>query len=414
MSVDNSELLMLLGGKKSKSIIGIAGQQRFGVGVYGGDPAELTTMGLTPMDGCDDPSSDNYGNYVHTNGSVMCFIPAFCYRTGNKSAPSYSRDDGNAIEIRDASEGVGDGWILHRAFIDGGQQKLGFFIDKYICSYAPNPINAMVSVKNGDNMTMNSVIMGIPDTRGGIVDAITLGRSRGEHYSCVTAFQWSAISMLSLAHGQAATSNQFCGWYDAEHVTNYPKGNNTTNLRDVDDSSVKWSAHRDEEFIGKTGSGKPFNKTTHNGQNCGVTDVNGSQWQVVIGREGLGGSQWMLMKESVKAHDITADNHSDKELYDVSGISYVAGNHAWGLSAFYINESGIGRAKCGIQPFTAFQDAIALFGYDMAIINYQSEKALVVGGSYSNGNKAGVWARSTIGWNVSSSACSFRISGYAN
>lgn len=32
MSVDNSELLMLLGGKKSKSAIGSAGRQGFGVG----------------------------------------------------------------------------------------------------------------------------------------------------------------------------------------------------------------------------------------------------------------------------------------------------------------------------------------------------------------------------------------------
>ena len=80
MSVDNSELLMLLGGKKSKSTIGIAGQQGFGVGVYGGSPADLKAMGLTPTEGCDDPNSENYGNYLHTNGSVMVFIPAFAIR----------------------------------------------------------------------------------------------------------------------------------------------------------------------------------------------------------------------------------------------------------------------------------------------------------------------------------------------
>lgn len=414
MSIDNSELLMLLGGKKSKSIIGKAGQKGFGVGVYGGDPAGLTAMGLAPMEGCENPSSENYGNYIHTNGSVMVFIPAFCYRSGNQSAPSYSRDSENSLEIRDASEGIGDGWILHRAFIDGGQQKLGFFIDKYICSYAPNPINAMVSVKNGDNMTLTQVIMGIPGTRGGLLDAITLGRSRGEHYSCVTCFQWSAISMLSLAHGQAATSNQFCGWYDANYKTNYPKGNNTYTLEDFNDSSVKWSAHRNEEYIGKTGSGRPFNKTTHNGQNCGVTDVNGSQWEVVIGREGLEGNKLMLMKESVKAHNITPNNHSDAALYDVSGYSYVEGNHEWGAGAFYIDESGNGRAKCGIHPASGFQDALALYGYDMTTVYYDQKRALVVGGSYTNGNRAGIWARSAISWTATSSACSFRISGYAN
>lgn len=111
MSVDNSELLMLLGGKKAKSSIGIAGQQGFGVGVYGGDPADLTAMGLAPMEGCEDPTSDNYGNYIHTNGSIMCCIPAFCYRIGKATAPSYSRDGVDALEIKDA-----------------------FFIDKYLCS----------------------------------------------------------------------------------------------------------------------------------------------------------------------------------------------------------------------------------------------------------------------------------------
>lgn len=416
MSVDNSELLMLLGGKKSKSIIGIAGHKGFGVGVYGGDPADLIAMGLTPMDGCDDPSSDNYGNYVHTNGSIMCFIPAFCYRIGNPAAPSYARDNNDALEIRDASEGGGDGWILHRAFVDGGVQKAGFFIDKYIASKDKTG-KLVVSVKYGDNISLSLGNVGsstMSNCSGRLYDAITLGRARGEHYSCVTAFQWSAISMLSLAHGQAATSNQFCGWYDASHMKNYPKGNNTYTLKDFDDSSVRWSAHHSEEYIGKTGSGRPFNKTTHNGQNCGVTDVNGSQWQVVIGREGLKGSQVMFMKESVKAHNITNNNHYDVALYDVRGIAYSAGDHEWGSGALYIDESSLSRAKCGIHPKDGYQDASVLFGYDMATVDYQSEKAIVVGGSYTNGNRAGVWARSAIGWSVSSSACSFRISGYAN
>lgn len=104
MSIDNSELLMLLVGKKSKSLIGSAGQQGFGVGVYGGDPADLTAMGLAPMEGCEDPTSDNYGNYIHTNGSIMCCIPAFCYRLGKATAPSYSQDGVDALEIKDATK----------------------------------------------------------------------------------------------------------------------------------------------------------------------------------------------------------------------------------------------------------------------------------------------------------------------
>ena len=160
MSVDNSELLMLLGGKKSKSTIGSAGRQGFGVGVYGGDPADLTAMRLTPMEGCEDPTSDNYGNYIHTNGSIMCCIPAFCYRLGKATAPSYSRDGVDALEIKDAtkfpqfshdavfsSPDFGDDWILHRAFVDGNKLKNAFFIDKYLCS---NVNDQAASVKNAD------------------------------------------------------------------------------------------------------------------------------------------------------------------------------------------------------------------------------------------------------------------------
>lgn len=416
MSVDNSELLMLLGGKKSKSTIGKAGQKGFGVGVYGGDPADLTAMGLAPMEGCENPSSDNYGNYIHTNGSVMVFIPAFCYRIGNESAPSYYRDKEDALEIRDASKGEGDGWILHRAFIDGGQQKLGFFIDKYICSYAPNPINAMVSVKNGDNMKMNDVIMGIPDITGSATDAITLGRYRGEHYSCVTCFQWSAISMLSLAHGQAATDSRFCGWYDSTHEKNYPKGNNNNgSLGDTDDPSVKWTAHGEVSYLGKTGSGSPFNKTTHNGQNCGVTDVNGSQHQIVIGcRIPKNGIQFM--KESVKAHAITRYTRTDLSLYDdyYSDGYYFGYYFKWGGLAFHTGASGFDRAMCGLFPKEARPNRETLFGNDQVHTTGDSDNTILVGGAYNREKEAGVWARFTGDWTLSREDYTFRISGYAN
>lgn len=214
--------------------IGEAGQMGFGVGCYGGDPADLDAMGLTPMDGCEDPSNESYGNYMHTNGSIMVFVPAFCYRIGNSAAPSYSRDRENAIEIRDAKEfesfvpgaaftsaDMGDGWILHRAFVDGGVVKRGFFIDKYLCS---NRNGVAASVKGADwlmcysgtDKTFYTKAMG---GEGYAYDAITLSRARGDQYSVCSIFQWSAISMLSLAHGQAATSVDACAWYPS--MSNY-------------------------------------------------------------------------------------------------------------------------------------------------------------------------------------------------
>lgn len=412
----NRGLLLASGKAGGNQTIGEAGGQGFGVGVYGGDPADLDAMGLTPMDGCDDPSSDNYGNYIHTNGSVMCFIPAFCYRIGNPAAPSYARDNENALEIRDASEGEGDDWILHRAFIDGGVQKSGFFIDKYIASMDKTGKLA-VSVKNGDNISIGSSYVGtaaMPNCSGFNYDAITLGRARGEHYSCVTAFQWSAISMLALAHGQAATDSQFCGWYDASHMKNYPKGNNNSALADKDDPSVKWAAHSRHSELGETGSGSPFNKTTHNGQNCGVTDVNGSQGQVVIGWLYPKAGNGLIMKESVKAHDITANNREDTSLYDVGGLSYSYGSHVWGANAFFTAASGTYRALCGIYPLQDNTTDSSIFGYDVVRMNPITGSMLLVAGDYTEGTSAGVWARSYSAWSSGYWLYSFRSAGYAS
>lgn len=416
MSIDNSELLMLLGGKKSKSTIGKAGQQGFGVGVYGGDPTDLTAMGLTPMKGCGNPSSENYGNYIHTNGSVMVFIPAFCYRSGNQSAPSYSRDAENALEIRDASLGEGDGWILHRAFIDGGQQKLGFFIDKYVCSKDSTGKKA-ISVKNADPISLytglsNSLPM--PGCEGTGYDAITLGRARGDQYSCVTAFQWSAISMLSLAHGQAATSSQFCGWYDANHTTNFPKGNNNGSLKDTNDSSITFTAHSQSSAYCKTGSGKPFNKTTHNGQNCGISDVNGNQCQLCLGLRYNNSTSMYVMKESVRAHDFTKDNRSDTGFFDY--ISSVRRTNGWGSNAFYTNTSGTERALCGVIPKTD-SSKIAIFGNDyLRVYPVASDAVFIVGGIYNDTSDAGVWFRYFYNyyWRDSRDSYGFRCSGYAS
>lgn len=412
----NRGLLLASGKAGGNQTVGEAGGQGFGVGVYGGDPADLDAMGLTPMDGCDDPSSDNYGNYVHTNGSIMCFIPAFCYRIGNPAAPSYARDNENALEIRDASEGEGDSWILHRAFIDGGVQKLGFFIDKYICS-RDRANGRAVSVKNGDTISLAPRYIAsstLPNCTGNAWDAIVLGRARGEHYSCLTAFQWSAISMLSLAHGQAATSNQFCGWYDASHVKNYPKGNNSGSLADVDDSSVKWAAHSERTSFGKTGSGSPFNKTTHNGQNCGVADVNGIQNQVAIGYRKLSNNTELLMKESIKAHDITKENRKDTSLYDRIGPLYSTGTWAWGANAFFTSASGTNRAMCGVLPRVPQSTYTSLFGKDYIMVSVGDDACLIVAGDYSDTILAGVWNRDFRVWSATADDCSVRSAGYAS
>ena len=58
--------------------IGVAGQAGFGVGVC---PGPLPA-GMGGLPDYQNVLSDNYGNYQYSDGSVMCWIPAFYYKWG--------------------------------------------------------------------------------------------------------------------------------------------------------------------------------------------------------------------------------------------------------------------------------------------------------------------------------------------
>lgn len=430
MSIDNSELLMLLGGKKAKSATGKAGQKGFGVGVYGGDPADLTAMGLAPMEGCENPSSDNYGNYFHSYGSIMCFIPAFCYRLGNATAPSYSRDGADALEIRDATEfpqfshdlvfsspDFGDGWILHRAFVDEGRMKRGFFIDKYLCS---NYHGYAASVKNADwLMCTNEPAQRystkcISGTVGTALDAITLSRARGDHYSLVTCYQWSAISLLSLAHGQAATSSAACAWYDASHTTNFPKGATNQGGQDINDTTISYPIHSYGATFGKTGSGTPFNKTTHNGQASGVADVAGMCNQWTIGAVIPFDSTIWLLNTSTAAHEVTKDNYDNRTMYTSYSRVFTSARSCF--NGVRSGTSGLDWDGAGIFPKTVIKST--LFGGDEYYEYRSAEGSLKVGLGYTWGEGAGVFCRSWVAkdglysWSKSSKYYGFRAAAY--
>lgn len=430
MSIDSSELLMLLGGKKSKSSIGDAGQQGFGVGVYGGNPADLAAMGLTPLEGCEDPTSDNYGNYIHINGSIMCCIPAFCYRLGNAAAPSYSRDDVEALEIKDAkkfpqfshdavfsSPDFGDGWILHRAFVDGNKLKRAFFIDKYLCS---NINGQAVSVKYADwlmcadDITQPYFTKSILGTVGKAYDAITLSRARGDYYSLVTCYQWSAISLLSLAHGQAATSADACAWYDANHITNFPKGATEDYAQDYNDSSVLYTYHSYGAPFAKTGSGTPLNKTTHNGQASGVADVAGMCNQWTIGACNPEQAVVALMNTTTTAHEITQDNVINQELHTSYPSGFGDGHK--GFKGIRNGTSGLDWEGAGLVPKKGTTSS-ALFGIDGYQEYYATTNGLKVGLGTTWGQDAGIFCRSWSGlankhWYKSSYYFGFRSAAY--
>ena len=433
------ELLLMAASVSSagsgEGTIGEAGGQGFGVGPYPGPAEDLAAMGLSAMDGTNDPASPNYGNYQHTNGSIMCCIPAFCYRLGNATAPSYSRDGENALEIRDATEfpqfshdaafsspDFGGGWILHRAFVDGNKLKNAFFIDKYLCS---NVNGQAASVKNADwlmcynDTSQTFYTRSISGTVGQAYDAITLSRARGDYYSLVTCFQWSAISLLSLAHGQAATSADACAWYDANHTTNFPKGATNSGGKDYNDSTVKYTLHAYGNEFAKTGSGTPFSKTTHNGQASGVADVAGMCNQLTIGASNPSSATVCLMNTTTTAHEITKDNVANQGLH--TSYSTGIGDGQKGFNGVRSGASGLDWVGAGIVPKTTSRSA--LFGNDDYYEYYAELNGLKVGLGFAWNQSAGVFCRSwfcfIIGnygnylWYHSSQYFGFRSAGYA-
>jgi len=271
--------------------IGTPGEAGFGVGIC---PPQLLPAGMLPMDGHQIPTHPNYGNYQYKDGSVVVFIPRFYYKitagAGTATAIASIYDYPNEVAANAA------GYAIHRAFIDGGIEQTGFFVDKY-----ENSKNAWgtgyiaSSIKNGLPISTHADHNPIADltacTTNAYFETIDAAHARDGVDGAVNAssiwhvqsrFQWAALATLSLAHGQAATHTAYCAWYDATY--NYPLGLNNNNLAnaDVDVAGLVYTSDGYSN-AGKTGSGVPFNKTTHNGQACGVVDMNGNMYEINIG-----------------------------------------------------------------------------------------------------------------------------------
>lgn len=450
--------------------IGIPGTRGFGVGVCQLADDILNRAGLQPLDGYNDTSNDNYGNYIHTNGSIMVWIPAFCYRIGNKNHPLYEKYGENLIEIADADKAGDDQWILHRAFVDGGKQKSGVFVDKYLSSKHSNNYEP-ISIKNGEIICMmydylsadhpnyNMSFDMINDDHqlwGHIGDALVLAKRRGKQYVCLSSFVWSAITMLALSHAQASTSTDVCAWYDPLGQLNWPKGNTSDGTcHDFRDTSVSFTPSKFNPCHSLTGSGMPFAKTTHNGQCCGIADVSGNAMQPTIG---IGYSKqlqsYMVLKPTASIFDFVRnqpgsddDVCSDLTMWDyvpwditALDMSRVANkqvmttdektNHVVRIGTkdnkgiFYINSTGPEYSCCGVIPCKdAYhitdgsnpddEDIVMMFGTNAFKVQIDKDNLLYVGGYYNNSSRGGIFLRYISDkWTVPYQHCGMRVIGY--
>ena len=280
--------------------IGTPGAFGFGVSAC---PPELLPPSLSPMAMTFINGSDDYGNYVHLrSGSIVVCIGKCYIRENSPLNSGYSKYAPNDIDIRGTdvfpttADAVAAGYRLHRAFIDGGVEKPCVFVDKFKYS----------KIAQGTGWVAASLRYGLPLSSAADHNPVAgiSACTSNTHYQFLNAakgrdsvngefdqsspwfetsiFIADLLNKIAQAHAQAATSTAACAWFDPAGAINFPKGCNNNALKDTNDTTV---AYQSDGYgnCGKTGSAALFAKTTHNGQNCGVADINGLMWEVLIG-----------------------------------------------------------------------------------------------------------------------------------
>ena len=393
--------------------IGTPGGQGFGVGVC---PGPLPS-GMGALFGYSDPSSDNYGNYQYSDGSVMCWIPAFYYKWGTgANGVSLNEVSIKAFsEYADVATANAAGYALHRAFYDGGAVRYGVFVDKYLASYNGGVAS---SIKNGIPLSsaargtlsneVFSDLTGAPGANYG--GAIAAAKTRGANFFCNSRFIFAALAMLAYAHARASTSVSYCAWYHA--TNNFPKGANNNALGDAQDAAILYTGDGNGTYAGapKTGSANLFARTTHNGQNSGVADLNGALWEITPGLTSNGTNLYIL-KTSAAMKNVTGSNTLATDLwgatgiaalYDDLGTSYQVWREtgsdrsiSYGAATQVFSEATSGNAWnwAGVGGMLTTGDGgTNAFGNDIFYDYKPNEMCPISGGSWGSSSYAGVWA----------------------
>lgn len=274
------------GGKKANDI-GIVGRQGFGVSFPDATEDELATIGMTPMNGTYDKTSDNYGNFMSNNGGVFVYIPHYYVRYGEQTEADYDVYGANVLGVKshDAynseTEANADGYFSPRAFYDGSDSvnQQGFFMQKYE-PYAKTVGGVVYPFGDGSARGMVNIIP---------VDMMTRARNLGSDYFVASYFMHQAMDIITLLQGQHSTGTANCAWWKARGGANYPNNG--------------WSTTNPQLY-------------SHNGQKNGVMGVSNFTWEFCLGvtTSGTSATQGQtvvannkiyLLKPTVKIKDLT-------------------------------------------------------------------------------------------------------------
>jgi hypothetical protein len=326
------------------------------------------------------------------------------------------------------------GYALHRAFYNGGAIRQGVFVDKYLAS---NNGGVASSLKNGVVITSAqrgslstatfASLTGAPSNN--LAGAIAAAKTRGSRFFCNTRFIRGALALLANAHGSAATGTTYCAWYSASS-TNFPKGCNNNALGDANDAAITFVDDGNGTYAcGKTGSANFMARTTHNGQLCGVADLNGIVWETELGLTS-NGTNFYVLKTAADVATITGGTTLATDawgatglaaLYDSIGATYesltnsasnkVFGNAAQVLSAA-TSGTAWGFAGLGI-PLSGGVGGSNQFGNDYLYDARPNELCVFSGGNWNGGGNAGVWALNlSVGRGGAGDVIGFRAASY--
>lgn len=373
------------------SIYKLGNPGEIGFGVATARTEDWQAAGLIPLSGHDNILSANYGNYMHMrSGAIMVHIPKHYFKI--------------SVNTFSYSDTFKAGFVLDRSFVNAGKEKAGVFISKF----GGTNNNGIFSSQRGKSPLSTALVNnpisaldGAPtNTYGGLYAAVKTMDSRA---FLTPMFQYMMLARLAKAHGEASVSTTACAFIDVSPKA--PKGNLNNALRDVNDTSVTFISSGYSNCA-LTGSGEPFAKTTHNGQDCGIADLTGNMLEVASGVIRTTANGFLVLKESVDIVSITNDGTGaagayNPSLYDVidlsdlivgaAGWTYL-GNGANPVYGFSTDRASAAykRTSFGIPLATGVSAAgTTEFGNDGFYKAEVNDMAAFVGGNWSHSADAG-------------------------
>ena len=258
-------------------------------------PETAATVGLRPMSGANDPSNENFGNFVDGNDNVFVCIPLMFYKADIEERNTAFYDKPNIYISYVAKEGYAPFYAFKKS---DDTYVPCVFVSKYLMSVSRGKA---ISKKNKD-----VAMSGKSNSSSDYDDSIHIGKipgcqNRNDHFfkaansmNANTVLHYAAMRfvyyMVAEAHMQAAVRkfgsiasvpSFICAYLDVEPY--FPKGCNS-NLSDISDKSIKYTQGPFSfENYGMTGSCNKPEKTSFNGQKCGIVDMGGLMDEVDAG-----------------------------------------------------------------------------------------------------------------------------------